>query len=331
MAEDRASLYRVVFITAAATAGVVVLAMLIFLFSSRETGAPTLAEEGAALVPTAPPRIPTRVEYRDGLAFFSPTTGDAAIWYYKRPDGDYDLFDAAGYHPTYGREASLQPVTPLIVGDIQASFKEAEQVRALAPRPAAPRPSPAPRASAAAPRAADPPTPAPATVRSVTIPAGTRLEVILGRQLSTETNRAGDTFPVTLARGVVINGETVLEQGTQLTGEITALEKPGRVSGVAKMTLVLKSVNGVAIDIAPLALEGEATKAEDAVKVGIGAGIGAAIGGLFGGGKGAAKGTAIGAGGGAGTVLATRGDAFVLPPEQQLTFTLAANATVQAR
>lgn len=333
MAEERASLYRVVFITAAATCGVMFLAVMIFLLSSRQTGAPTLAEEGAEAVLTASAKVPTKVGYREDLAFFNPVSGEPAIWYYKSPDGIYDLFDAPGFHPTYGREAPLQVVTSTIVGDIEASFsKEALRSRTVsAPRPpAVPRPSPAPR-PAVAPRAADPPAPVAPVVRSITIPAGTRLEVILGRRLSTETNRVGDTFPVTLARGMVIGGETVLEQGTGLTGNIIDLERPGRVSGVGKMTLVLQSADGVPIQTAPLMFEGEASKGDDALKVGIGAGIGAAVGALFGGGSGAAKGTAIGAGAGAGQVLATRGEDLVLHPEQELVFALATNATIETK
>ena len=152
MAEERASLYRAVFITAAATCGVMFLAVMIFLFSSRQTGAPTLAEEGAEAVLTASAKVPTKVGYREDLAFFNPVSGEPAIWYYKSPDGIYDLFDAPGFHPTYGREAPLQVVTSTIVGDIEASFsKEAPRSRTVsAPRPpAVPRPSPAPRPAVA--------------------------------------------------------------------------------------------------------------------------------------------------------------------------------------
>lgn len=190
--------------------------------------------------------------------------------------------------------------------------------RAAAPRPSTPR-------VAAVPRAADPSA---SVVRSATIPAGTRLEVVLDRQLSTETNKVGDSFPATLTRAVVINGQGFLEEGARLTGEITALERPGQVSGVAKMTLVLQSVNGVPIETAPLSFEGKAAKGKDAATVGISAGIGAVVGAIFGGKKGAAKGTAVGAGGGTGLVLATRGENLVLAPEQELAFTLVRNAAI---
>jgi hypothetical protein len=52
----------------------------------------------------------------------------------------------------------------------------------------------------------------------------------------------------------------------------------------------------------------DATKSEDATKIGIGAGAGAALGAVLGGGSGAAKGAAIGAAAGTGAVLATRGE-----------------------
>ena len=97
------------------------------------------------------------------------------------------------------------------------------------------------------------------------------------------------------------------------------------------MTLVLQSADGVPIRTAPLMLEGEASKGDDALKVGIGAGVGAAVGAIFGGGSGAAKGTAIGGGAGAGQVLATRGEDLVLRPEQELGFALATNATIETR
>ena len=97
------------------------------------------------------------------------------------------------------------------------------------------------------------------------------------------------------------------------------------------MTLVLQSAGGVPIQTAPLMLEGEASKGDDALKVGIGAGIGAAVGAIFGGGSGAAKGTAIGGGAGAGQVLATRGEDLVLRPEQELVCALATNATIETR
>ena len=335
MAADK-SVLRAVFITAAATAGVAVLALLVILVSSRQGGETASADEAVSSVPAAVTRIPTRIEYNDSLAFFNPTTGEAVIWYHKKSDGGYDLFDAPGFHPIFGKDAPLQAVTPLIVGDIRLSFDRNQPVQAQARRPA-PRPALqgiVPRTPAVQEQVVSTPSvqvPQAPVIRSITVPAGTRLEVILDRQLSTEANRVGDTFPVSLARGVVIDGQTVLEQGFRLTGEITALERPGRVSGVAKMTLVLKALSDGETPIAtvPLTMEGETTRGRDAITVGIGAGAGAALGGLLGGKKGAATGTAIGGGAGAGQVLASKGADLVLSPEKVLIFTLSRNAEIQ--
>lgn len=335
MAEGRSAVWRAVVLTAVGMLGAALLVAMVFLASSRQDGETASAEGTVVSAPAAGTRIPTQVEYHDGLAFFDPVTGESAIWYHKRPDGAYDLFDAPGFHPNYGREAPLQAVTPLIAGDIRLSFDRPvsapTQARRVAPRPATQ--GTVPRGPAVQEQVVSIPAPVPQAplVRSIIIPAGTRLDVVLDRQLSTETNRVGDTFPVSLSRGVVIDGQTVLEQGFRLTGEITALERPGRVSGVARMTLVLKvlSDSETAIATAPLTMEGEATKGRDAVSVGIGAGAGAALGGLLGGKKGAATGTAIGGGAGAGQVLATRGADLVLPPEKILTFMLSRNAEIQ--
>ena len=335
MTEGKSATLRVAVIAAGITLGAAVLVVMAFLAFSRQGGEPASAEGTAVSVPAAAARIPTQIEYHDGLAFFDPTNGEAAVWYYRRSDGGYDLFDASGFHPDFGRDAPLQAVNPLVAGDIRLSFEKAKPASVPFRRVAPPRPpqTTVPRESAA-PVAATPISPPPAVpdvliVRSVLIQTGTRLDVVLDRQLSTETNKAGDTFPVTLARSVVVDGQTVLEQGLRLTGEITALERPGQVSGVAKMMLILQSVNGASVETAPLSFEGKATKGKDVAKVGIGAGIGAAVGALFGGKKGAAKGTAVGAGGGAGVVLATRGEELVLAPEQELTFILSRDMTVQ--
>ena len=326
----------------AAMAGVLVTLLLVFLFSSRQSDAPALADEsvGPALAaPTVGAKIPTRVEYRDDLAFFDPMTGTPAIWYYKMVDGEYHLFDSGGYHPTYGKDAPLQAVSPVIVGDIQAYFRKESMPVRVAARRSAPRREARPQVRNEPIEVADtssaPVLSAPVWApRSITIPAGTRLEVVLDRRLSTATNNVGDTFPATLTRAVVINGENILPENTRLVGEITDLARPGKVSGVAKMTVALKavSINGegdIPIATSSQTFEGEATKTEDAAKVGIGAGIGAALGAIFGGKRGAAKGSVIGAGGGTGVVLATRGEDLVLQPEQRLTFTLNREAGIQ--
>jgi hypothetical protein len=74
-----------------------------------------------------------------------------------------------------------------------------------------------------------------------------------------------------------------------------------------RFTSVRHRSERVDIQAEPVARRAEATKSDDAKKIGIGAGVGAAVGAIIGGGSGAAKGAAIGGGAGTGAVLATRG------------------------
>ncbi len=83
------------------------------------------------------------------------------------------------------------------------------------------------------------------------------------------------------------------------------------------------------IQSAPIAREAEATKKQDAAKIGGGAAGGAIIGGLLGGGDGAAKGAAVGGAAGTGVVLSTRGKEVRLGPGTDLSVRLTAPVTVR--
>ncbi len=196
--------------------------------------------------------------------------------------------------------------------------------------PAAPRP--VDRADAAPARPAAPPRP---IVRTITIPAGTALPLELTTAVSSET--ATVEMPVTarLRRAVTVDGVTVLPAGATVNGEVSDVERPGRVQGRARLALRFTSVtvDGRREDIRsnPVTFEGESTKGEDATKIGAGAGIGAIVGGIIGGGDGAAKGAAIGGAAGTGAVLATRGREVTLGSGAEINATLATPADVQVR
>ena len=86
---------------------------------------------------------------------------------------------------------------------------------------------------------------------------------------------------------------------------------------------------GYDLQAEPLSRLAEATKGEDATKIGIGAGAGAAIGGIVGGKKGAAQGAVVGGGVGTGVVLATKGREVRLGPGADVTTRLTAPLTVR--
>jgi len=166
----------------------------------------------------------------------------------------------------------------------------------------------------------------PAAPKSVTIPAGTTLNVVLSSALDSGKNKAGDSFTGNLSEPVAIDGKTVLDKGAKVEGTVVAAEGSGRVSGKATMSLALTSVTihgkPVSISTKANAAEAEGTKGRDAAVIGGSTGVGAAIGAIAGGKKGAAIGAAVGGGAGTGTVLATKGKEVKYDAESKLDFTL---------
>lgn len=164
--------------------------------------------------------------------------------------------------------------------------------------------------------------PAPKT----TLPSGTSLHVVLQQGVGTDASSPGSQFAAVLADPIVIDGKTVLEKGSSVSGRVVDVKKAGRVKGRATLSLALTSVvyDGKTVPIETKTYVGVAkdNKKRDAAIIGGGAGVGAVIGAIAGGGKGAATGAAIGGAGGTGTVLATRGDDLHYPPESRLNFVL---------
>jgi hypothetical protein len=167
------------------------------------------------------------------------------------------------------------------------------------------------------------------------IPAGTTLRLDLGTALATDTSKVEDSVTATLRQPVSVDGAVVLPAGSVLHGVVTNVERPGRVKGVARLsyrfTRLVADGTTYTVNTAPIGHEGEATKSEDATKIGIGAGAGAVIGGILGGGDGAAKGAAIGGAAGTGTVLATRGKDLKLAPGANIATTLTAPVSVRVK
>jgi hypothetical protein len=155
---------------------------------------------------------------------------------------------------------------------------------------------------------------------------GTELSLELTTPLSTETAQVESPVTAKLRRPVVVDGLTVFPAGATFHGTVTEVERPGRVRGRAHLAFRFSEVTigdqRDRISTDSVSFEGEATKSEDATKVGAGAGIGAVIGGIVGGGSGAAKGAALGGAAGAGAVLATRGRDVVLAAGSDVTSAL---------
>jgi hypothetical protein len=169
--------------------------------------------------------------------------------------------------------------------------------------------------------------------RRYTVPAGTVISVRLIDGISTETNEAGDTFLASLSQPLMTDGVTLFPQDTFVRGKIVSVEEPGRVHGVASISLELTELQtgkgkSVPIKTETFAEQAKAEKKKDAAIIGAGAGIGTAIGAIAGGKKGAAIGAVVGGGGSTGYVLSTKGKQIKYPSETLMTFKLADSLTV---
>ena len=171
--------------------------------------------------------------------------------------------------------------------------------------------------------------------REVTIPAGTTLRLDLASSIASDTSKVEDPVSARVREAVVVGGQTVVPAGASLAGVVTDVADSGRVKGRARIAYRFNSltVDDEKYDIAtaPTSHMAEATKKQDATKIGIGAGAGAAIGAVLGGGSGAAKGAAIGGGAGTGVVLATKGKEVRLGPGANVTTKLTSPLTVRVK
>jgi len=203
----------------------------------------------------------------------------------------------------------------------------------------APQQSTASRPASASPSSTSKPAPevepARPSFRDVSAPVGTTLSLALVTPISTETAKVETPVTARLRQAVVVDGLTILPAGATLHGDVTEVERAGRVRGrshlAIRFTEVVVDGQRDPLRTSAVSFEGEATKSEDATKVGGGAGIGAVIGGIVGGKSGAAKGAAIGGAAGAGTVLATRGREVELAEGTEITAALASPFSIRVQ
>ncbi|MFL6299313.1 MAG: TrbI/VirB10 family protein [Terriglobales bacterium] len=164
-------------------------------------------------------------------------------------------------------------------------------------------------------------------VKTVTIPSGTKIPLVLKQGISTKNAKVGDHVYLQTNFPYVQDGRMVIPEGTYVQGEITNVQRAGRVKGRAEVMMHFSTLifpNGYtvtlpgAVDNVPGArndtlksnegkIEHEGEKGKDAGTVATTAGTGAAIGALSDGLKGAGIGAGIGGVAGLASVLLTRG------------------------
>lgn len=164
------------------------------------------------------------------------------------------------------------------------------------------------------PTAADFP-PEPMTVVR-TVAAGRTIELSLGTELSTESNRSGDAFWATVTDDVLASdGEVLLPVGARVEGRVKESRESAGSEEPAVMELAVESIEvgsslvpiGASIVEIDLAASSRDSDTETAIKVGAGAVAGALLGRILGSdSEDAVKGAVVGAAAGTAYALSSR-------------------------
>jgi len=157
---------------------------------------------------------------------------------------------------------------------------------------------------------------------AATIPNGTPVTIRTGSALSSGTAKSGQTFNCSVARDVVVAGQTLAKSGDAAKCRVTSAKSSGRLHAPGVLSVRLVEVNGQSVTTTSHTFHGKSHKKSNVTKIGGGAAAGALIGGLAGGGKGALIGTGAGAAAGTGVAAATGKEEAVIPAETAMTFTV---------
>ena len=194
------------------------------------------------------------------------------------------------------------------------------------------KPTAVPPAANASPAAAAAALPNPAAPpKTVTVPAGTTLNVRLTQAIEVDASQAGMKFKALVDDPVMIGGAIVIPRGASATVQAVNVQQSGKMKGSDKISLKLNSIGfgGMVYQVASNYVEtkGKGEGKKTARKVGGGAGLGAIVGGIAGGGSGAAIGAAVG--GATGAAVAAGGEEHLkLPAETRLQFQLSAAVAI---
>ena len=220
-----------------------------------------------------------------------------------------------------------------------ARTPEPKPIQPIAPAPVAPA-APIARAERSEPLAPiEPNEPlepkAPPAPKFVDLVVST--DSVLGLQIETaltsEKARVEDEVLARVTRDVRVGDRVAIPAGSQARGEVTMVERGGKVRdrarlGVRFTSVVLADGTRVPLETDTIFREGDSPTTESTAKIGGGAIGGAILGGIFGGAKGAAIGAATGAGAGTAAVMAGGRNAATLPSGTPVTVRLIKPATV---
>ncbi len=175
-------------------------------------------------------------------------------------------------------------------------------------------------------QAAAPAQAADGAAQPAAVPTGTELAVRLDDAVDSEKDKVGQTYRATLTQDVVVNGQTLIPSGANVTAKLLDDQQSGKITGKTVLTLALTQiqVNGKTYDIDTTAVNQSSNGRgkQSAERIGGLGALGAIIGAIAGGGAGAAIGAGAGAAAGAGVQVLTKGQRVKVPAETKLVFSL---------
>ena len=174
-----------------------------------------------------------------------------------------------------------------------------------------------------------PPEPEP---KMLIVQPGTRIEVRLTESLSSDHNRTGEVFRVTLASPITVNGFVVARGDSAALGRIVQARRAPLLGGNSDLTLTLTNItinDGSLTNVESSLFEQQGSRSNilNTAKMATGAAVGAAIGAVTGAAEGAGITSAMKNGDRTNGFMATK-RTVVLPAGMGIAFTLAAPLTI---
>jgi hypothetical protein len=180
------------------------------------------------------------------------------------------------------------------------------------------------------PRPVEPPAP---VLEELVVAAQSVIGLQMETAVSSERARIEDEVTARVMRDVKVADRVAIPAGARAHGEVTVVERGGRVRdrarlGVRFTSIVLADGTRLPIHTETVFREGDPPGRESAAKIGGGAIGGAIIGGILGGAKGAAIGSTVGAGAGTAAVMSSGRNHASLPSGSPLTVRLEEPVTI---
>ena len=190
---------------------------------------------------------------------------------------------------------AAEPAAPPVAALPAEPVAVTPPVAAPAPAPVVKKPKPKPATSTASVPNDPPPPPAP-VVRTITVPAGTVLELSISTALTSKTAKVGDAVSAQLTKPVFVNGEQVISSGTAVAGQvIKVVSGSDKIGGVPALVMSFERLQlpgGKDIPVSgEITQEGKSDTAGDTAKIVGGTAAGAILGHQI---KGGDKGKIIG-------------------------------------